>query len=115
MPMSPGDLIRAPGQRHPGVGAASHGELRRCECDQGSARPFLNLKGHTMQTISESGVRRLARREGYLVRKSRSRDPDAIGYGAFMLIDRDTGGAILGGYPFQYTADLEEIREYLTQ
>ena len=66
-----------------------------------------------MQTISESSVRRLARREGYIVRKSRTRDPDSIHFGGFMLIDSEINGAVLGCYPFEYSADLDAIHDWL--
>lgn len=63
--------------------------------------------------ITEEAVRRLARREGYVVRKSRSRDPNALGFGGFMLIDPSTNFAMVGQTPFVYSADLEEIRDWL--
>ena len=66
-----------------------------------------------MQNLSEQKIRRLAKREGYVLRKSRRRDPDSIEYGGYMLIDPDTNFAVLGTGPFLYSADLEEIGDWL--
>lgn len=64
--------------------------------------------------MSENAVRRLAKRRGCTVRKSRARNPDAIEYGGFMLVDSETNGVILGGSPFAYSADLQDVSDYLT-
>lgn len=62
--------------------------------------------------MSESAVRRLAKRIGFVVRKSRTRDPDAIDYGGFMLIS-DRNVVALGGGSFLCSSDLEEIADWL--
>ncbi len=67
-------------------------------------------------TMSESAVRRLARKQGYLLRKSRSRTPDSPDYGLYNLIDPDTGGAVMAQNdavrsPFNWS--LEQVATYL--
>ena len=62
------------------------------------------------QSPSESGLRRLARREGYMVRKSRSRTIHADNHGEYMLVDVGQNIPALG---FRFDASLEEIADWL--
>lgn len=66
-----------------------------------------------MDKVRENKLRRVAQRRGLHVEKSRRRDPDAIDYGGYMLIDVATNVAILGGSPYAYSSTLEEIGKYL--
>ena len=68
------------------------------------------------QTISEAAVRRLARKYGYVLRKSRSRTPDYPDYGLYNLFDPSTGGAAMRHNdavlsPFNWS--LEAVADYL--
>jgi hypothetical protein len=58
-------------------------------------------------------VRSLARRHGYIVRKSRKWKyiPSVDDLGNFTLVDNHTNGAVLG---FRYSATLDEIEAWLT-
>jgi hypothetical protein len=67
----------------------------------------------TEEKVMENRVRRVAHRRGYKVIKSRRRDPKAIDYGGFMLIDARKNTVILGGSPIAYSATIEEIESYL--
>ena len=67
-----------------------------------------------MQTINETAFRRLATKEGYMLSKSRVRDPDRIEFGGFMLIDPDTNFAVLGSWPYISSADLDEVSNWVT-
>jgi hypothetical protein len=58
---------------------------------------------------SESGLRRLAAREGYRLVKSRSRDLSE-NQGAFAVFDNSMNVPVLG---FKFDADLEEVAEFL--
>jgi hypothetical protein len=62
------------------------------------------------QSLSESGVRHLARREGYMVRKSRSRTIHADNHGEYMLVDVGLNIPAIGA---RYDASLEEITDWL--
>ena len=64
--------------------------------------------------IRENRLRNKADRQGLRLIKSRRRDPDAIDYGGYMLVDIETGGAVLGSGSFQFQADLDDVEEYLS-
>ena len=67
----------------------------------------------------EAQARRLARRAGYIARKSNWRRDSIDNFGGFMLVDVETGGAIAGSR-FDLTAEAviewcrEEIAEQAT-
>lgn len=63
----------------------------------------------------EIRFRRMAKRQGLELKKSRRRDPKAVDFGGYMLIDQRTGEPVLGKdhYPFQ--ASLEDVEKYLTE
>ncbi len=62
------------------------------------------------QTLTENQVRSLARKNGYMVRKSRSRTVHADNFGEYMLVDAGQNAVVLGG---RYDASLEEIADWL--
>lgn len=47
------------------------------------------------QKVRENRMRRVAARRGYELRKSRLRDPLAVGFGTFTLVDRE--GVVIDG------------------
>jgi hypothetical protein len=65
--------------------------------------------------VRENRLRRAADRRGLRLAKSRSRDPNAIDYGLFALIDVQTNGAvnpaIAGRWVCSWT--LDEVEKYL--
>ena len=64
--------------------------------------------------VYEARLRRLADRQGLILRKSRRRDPDAIDYGLYALFDVQAGGTIHPqGVVSPYSLDLDEARELL--
>ena len=65
--------------------------------------------------LSDQSVRRLANRGGYVLNKSRSRDPNVPSYRRYMLIDAERNFGVPGGHLFAYSADLEEIRDWLKE
>jgi hypothetical protein len=66
--------------------------------------------------VRENRLRRIADRHGYRLEKSRRRDPSAIDFGLYALIDHRTGSAanpsIAGHYV--HTWDLDQVEAYLT-
>jgi hypothetical protein len=67
-----------------------------------------------LETVSEeSRVRSMARRRGYLVRKSRERlhVPNLDNFGDYMLIDASTNFVVLGS---RFNTSLADIETYLT-
>jgi hypothetical protein len=63
----------------------------------------------------ETRLRRMADRQGLRLVKSRRRDPRAIDYGGYMLVDQQTNGVIAGtgaiGRPHW---SLDDVEEFLT-
>ncbi|CAM5774903.1 hypothetical protein LMIY3S_04755 [Labrys miyagiensis] len=47
------------------------------------------------------------------LQKSRRRDPRAIDFGGYMLVDASSNTLILGGSPYAYSASLDEVETYL--
>lgn len=63
------------------------------------------------EKIRENRLRRMAARQGLRLVKSRRRDPRAIDYGSYWLVD-DRGLTQLGD---QHGASLDEVEEELTR
>ncbi|HKJ74360.1 MAG TPA: hypothetical protein VKA19_09620 [Alphaproteobacteria bacterium] len=63
----------------------------------------------------ENRLRRMADRRGYRLVKSRSRDPQAVDFGLYALLDYETGGAvnpaIAGRWQCSWT--LDEVETWL--
>lgn len=66
----------------------------------------------------ETRVRRMADRQGLRLVKSRLRDPNAIGYGRYMLVDPDTNSVLwieeMVGPTGQPNWTLDEVEQWLT-
>jgi hypothetical protein len=60
--------------------------------------------------LRENRLRRLAAREGYVLRKSRARERRLEDRQEYMLVDASTNIPVRGSY---YDADLDEIAEFL--
>lgn len=63
--------------------------------------------------VRENRLRRMAQRQGLQLVKSRRRDPRAIGYGGFMLVD-DRNVAVYGEVDSARALDLDQVEDYLT-
>ena len=69
----------------------------------------------TTETVSEHRVRRMAERRGMRLARSRQRDPNAVGYGRYMLRDVNTRVIVAGTTTTgQALWTLEEVEAYLT-
>ncbi len=55
----------------------------------------------------------MAARQRAILQKSRTRDERAADFGGYMLIDGDTNTVILGGTPYAFSSDLDEIEAWL--
>jgi hypothetical protein len=72
---------------------------------------FSSMAPNTAEKVRENRLRRMAERQGLALRKSRRRDPRAIDYGVFWLVDPGLNWIVageLGGW------NLDQIEEYLT-
>jgi len=66
------------------------------------------------EKVLENRLRRMAERQGMQLIKSRRRDPKAIDFGGYMLVDIATNAAVIGGSPYAYSASLEDVERHLT-
>jgi len=64
--------------------------------------------------VRENRLRRMARRRGYSVVKSRARDPRAITFGTYAVVD-DRNNLVFGDHNFGYGMDLDAIEEWLNE
>lgn len=65
--------------------------------------------------VRENRLRRMAERQGLKLVKSRRRDPRALGYGGFMLVDTATNSAVSGEIDSAQSLELDEVEAYLLQ
>jgi hypothetical protein len=67
------------------------------------------------EKVRENRLRRMAQRQGFALVKSRRRDPRAIDYGAYMLVDPEINGVVAGtagtGRP---NFSLDDVEAFLT-
>jgi hypothetical protein len=66
--------------------------------------------------IRENRLRRMADRQGLILRKSRARDERSLTYGCYQLVDQQVGGSVVNdplgrGYPLH---SLDDVEEWLT-
>lgn len=63
----------------------------------------------------ENRLRRAASRQGLMLRKSRSRDPNAIDHGLYALIDVQTNGAVNPAIAQRWVCSwtLDDVQDYL--
>lgn len=79
------------------------------------------MSATTEDKVRENRLRRMAQRQGFLLRKSRRRDPLAIDYGLYVLVD-DTAGnrfpdaqAPISEFAKGWGMTLEEVERVLTE
>ena len=67
-----------------------------------------------MHKIQENRFRRMADRQGYILRKSPRRDSQAIDFGLYALCHVETGGTVHPEGPISpYSLADEDVREWL--
>lgn len=68
----------------------------------------------TQEKVRENRLRRMAERQGLRLTKSRRRDPRALDYGGYALVD-ETNGIVFGTEGVgRMVATLDEVEAYLT-
>jgi hypothetical protein len=67
------------------------------------------------EKVRENRLRRKLDRMGLRLMKSRARDPDALTYGGYQIVDVETGGAVAGWGNANrgYALDLDGVEGYL--
>lgn len=68
------------------------------------------------EKVRENRLRRMADRQGLRLMKSRSRDPKAVDFGLYALIDHESGGAVNPALAQRWTCSwtLDEVETFLT-
>lgn len=62
--------------------------------------------------VRENRLRRMADRQGLMLQKSRRRDPRAVDYGSYWLVDTYGNYLVAGG---EFGMSLDDVEEYLTE
>jgi hypothetical protein len=65
----------------------------------------------TADKVRENRLRRMAARQGLALQKSRTRDPRALAFGAYWLVEAGSAELV---YPDPIGTDLDGIEEFLT-
>lgn len=71
----------------------------------------------TDDKVRENRIRRMADRQGYRLMKSRSRDPRAVDYGLYGLVDIQTGGSVFPALAGRWVCsqELDDVEAFLTE
>lgn len=69
------------------------------------------MASDTAEKVRENRLRRMAQRQGMALRKSRRRDPRALDYGLYWLVDADRNLIVAGG---AHGLTLDEVERHLT-
>jgi hypothetical protein len=56
----------------------------------------------------------MAERQGFALEKSRRRDPHALDYGCYRVVDPNTNTVVAGYVPYDYSLSLDEVEAWLT-
>jgi hypothetical protein len=67
----------------------------------------------TEAKVLENRLRRVAARRGLRLEKSRRRDPNAIGFGGYMLVDAYKNTVVAGCTRHEYDCTLAEVQAFL--
>jgi hypothetical protein len=68
----------------------------------------------TAERVRENRLRRMADRQGLRLEKSRRRDPRAVDYGKYIVVDQATGAVVVGTGPIgRPTWDLDQVEAWL--
>jgi hypothetical protein len=77
-------------------------------------RPMSNSSMTHAERVRENRARRAVERQGYILRKSRSRDPRAVDYGCYYIVnDRNT--AVAGADLGRASMDLADVEAWLKE
>ena len=60
--------------------------------------------------VQENRLRRIAKRRGFRLQRSRRRDPQALDYGKYWLIDARHGGSVFAD---EWGVELDAVEEWL--
>jgi hypothetical protein len=63
--------------------------------------------------VRENRLRRMAARQGFALLRSRRRDPRAVDYGLYWVVDESTSVVVAWGSYYENGMDLDEVEEWL--
>jgi hypothetical protein len=69
----------------------------------------------TTEKSREARLRRMAARQGLILHKSRRRDPNAIGYGGYMLVNAEMNAVVHGELDSFNALSLDDVEAWLTR
>ena len=64
----------------------------------------------TEAKVKENRLRRIAKRRGFILKRSRRRDPQALDYGKYWLVDARHGGSVFAD---EWGVELEVVEDWL--
>ena len=67
----------------------------------------------TPELNRERRARREARRQGFLLQKSRCRTPRATEFGGYLIVDPEYNAVVAGGNPWAYSMGLDDVEGWL--
>ena len=67
----------------------------------------------TEEKIRENRFRRMLQRRGLLLSRSRRRDPKAIDFSGYMIVDSSTNTVVAGGSPYAFSMSLDDVETWL--
>ncbi|HEV2542934.1 MAG TPA: hypothetical protein VGU70_09285 [Methylobacterium sp.] len=67
------------------------------------------------EKVRENRLRRVAERRGLRLEKSRRRDPRAMDFGGYMLIDGYRNTVVSGANPYAYSLSLDDVEKDLSE
>jgi hypothetical protein len=70
--------------------------------------------GAQAEKVRENRLRRMAERQGLALKKSGRRDPRAIDYDRWMIVDPTTNSVVAGTEKGRPSMTIEQIEAYLT-
>lgn len=65
------------------------------------------------EKVRENRLRRAADRQGRQLQKSRARDPRALGFGLWRIVDSRRNRVVAGGQPWDYSLTLDDVEAWL--
>ena len=67
------------------------------------------------EKVRENRVRRKLDRMGYRLTKSGRRDPKAVDFGGYMIVDAWRNVPMAGAQPYQYSMSLEDVEKFIEE
>lgn len=64
------------------------------------------------EKVRENRLRRMAERQGFVLAKSRRRDPRALDYGGWMIL-LPSGRVVSGNVPHPYSLTINDVEAFL--